>query len=286
MSAPVVEPSACRWCAIARRGHGRQFADAVGYHAWVWPSQEQILARMKARRLAAAVAREGALPVPVGPEPQRVCSLCGVVKPDGAAMRDHVRNVHPDEFCGLYHEQPCRHGAVGPEPQALSDADELAAFRALELGDLDGRVSASCGKPNHLTWLRKRDDTRACPWCVMELQNDSLVARTHQLAHYQEIERNFWANRRADESLAAVANRRIAELNARIAELEALTPARVQTCRVCGAGYTYGEPCSSCEFRKRMAAELQARGLDGEHYEAVHHSYRVGHDLPETGGTS
>ncbi|MFD5491530.1 hypothetical protein ACFWH4_00975 [Streptomyces sp. NPDC127091] len=41
----------------------------------------------------------------------------------------------------------------------------------------------------------------------------------------------------------------------RIAELEALTPAPIQTCRVCGAGYTYGQPCSTCEFNKRMAAE-------------------------------
>jgi aminopeptidase N len=47
----------------------------------------------------------------------------------------------------------------------------------------------------------------------MDLQNESLVARTHQLANYQEIERNFWSAQRADESLAAVANRRIAELN-------------------------------------------------------------------------
>ncbi|MFD9248445.1 hypothetical protein [Streptomyces bottropensis] len=72
MSAPVVEPSACTWCAIARRGHGRQFADAVGWHEWAQPSQEQVLARMKARRLAVTVAKQGALPVPVpvGPEPK------------------------------------------------------------------------------------------------------------------------------------------------------------------------------------------------------------------------
>jgi hypothetical protein len=30
---------------------------------------------------------------------------------------------------------------------------------------------------------------------------------------------------------------------------------------------------------------LAADVPDGEHYEAVHHSYTVGHDLPETGGT-
>lgn len=53
-------------------------------------------------------------------------------------------------------------------------------------------------------------------------------------------------------------------LRARVAELEALTPASVQTCRKCGAGYTYGEPCSTCEFRARVAAELQARGLNGD----------------------
>lgn len=69
MSAPLVEPSACTWCGIARRGHGRQYADAVGWHAWEQPSQEQILARMKARRLQLAVARVGALPVAVGTVP-------------------------------------------------------------------------------------------------------------------------------------------------------------------------------------------------------------------------
>lgn len=67
-----------------------------------------------------------------------------------------------------------------------------------------------------------------------------------------------------EEELAATGRLRLAlesaqrgrrELRARVAELEALTPAPVQTCRVCGAGYTYGEPCSTCAFRARMAAE-------------------------------
>lgn len=38
-------------------------------HLWERPSDAQILARMKARRLARVVAREGALPVPVGVKP-------------------------------------------------------------------------------------------------------------------------------------------------------------------------------------------------------------------------
>ena len=50
-------------------------------------------------------------------------------------------------------------------------AAELERFRALELGDTDGRVSAACGDPGHPTWLRAKDDTRRCPWCrVAELE--------------------------------------------------------------------------------------------------------------------
>lgn len=45
------------------------------------------------------------------------------------------------------------------------------------------------------------------------------------------------------------------QLRARVTELEALTPAKHQTCRVCGAGYEYGQPCSSCQFKALMAAE-------------------------------
>lgn len=86
MNAPLVEPSACTWCGIARRGHARQYADAVGWHGWVRPTDAQILARMKARRLAVTVARVGALPMPVSPEPQaeeraKVAALIGDAKP-------------------------------------------------------------------------------------------------------------------------------------------------------------------------------------------------------------
>lgn len=74
------------------------------------------------------------------------------------------------------------------------------------------------------------------------------------------------------------------QLRARVAELEALTPAAIQTCRVCGAGYSYGEPCSTCVFRERMAAELQARGLEDPHDSPLHHTYKTPRDLPELGG--
>ncbi|MYX16886.1 hypothetical protein GTY67_26415 [Streptomyces sp. SID8374] len=49
-------------------------------------------------------------------------------------------------------------------------------------------------------------------------------------------------------------------LRARVAELEALTPAPIQTCQSCGAGYTYGEACSVCTY-KRQVAEALGRDL-------------------------
>lgn len=54
----------------------------------------------------------------------------------------------------------------------------------------------------------------------------------------------------------------VAELDgmrARVVELEALTPAAVQTCQVCGAGYNLGQPCSTCAFKALTAAALSDR---------------------------
>ncbi|MFJ2697487.1 hypothetical protein ACIO5Z_14835 [Streptomyces rochei] len=66
--------------------------------------------------------------------------------------------------------------------------DELTALRALELGDPDDRVSATCADPGHPTWLRAQDDTRGCPWCrVAELEaerhttNEALSDAAEQL---------------------------------------------------------------------------------------------------------
>ncbi|MEU0991634.1 hypothetical protein [Streptomyces sp. NPDC005953] len=59
--------------------------------------------------------------------------------------------------------------------QSPESAAELAGLRALELGDLDGRVSATCEQPNHPTWLRYKDDTRACPWCAMDELRERVV---------------------------------------------------------------------------------------------------------------
>ncbi|MFJ3597941.1 hypothetical protein ACIPRU_15660 [Streptomyces sp. NPDC090126] len=68
-------------------------------------------------------------------------------------------------------------------------------------------------------------------------------------------------------------------LRARVAELEALKPARFQTCRACGAGYEHGFPCSTCEFKRRMAAEVAS--VEDPHDSPLHHTYALGRDLPE-----
>ncbi|WBP89476.1 hypothetical protein [Kitasatospora cathayae] len=49
-----VEPDGCGLCGIPRREHARRWVSPAGWHAWVQPSNDQILARMKARRAARA----------------------------------------------------------------------------------------------------------------------------------------------------------------------------------------------------------------------------------------
>jgi hypothetical protein len=67
----------------------------------------------------------------------------------------------------------------------------------------------------------------------------------------------------------------------RIAELEALTPAPIQTCQTCGAGYTYGEPCSVCAFHVLMEiAQKKQRQPEDPHTSELHHTYEIGRDLP------
>lgn len=47
-------PNGCRWCGIPKGSHGWQWLPGQGMHQWEQPTQEQIKARMKARRAARA----------------------------------------------------------------------------------------------------------------------------------------------------------------------------------------------------------------------------------------
>ncbi|MEV5443521.1 hypothetical protein AB0N23_13430 [Streptomyces sp. NPDC052644] len=117
-----------------------------------------------------------------------------------------------------------------------------------------------------------RDDV---PWLLAEVER--LRARVAEL----EAERHS-----TNEALSEAAETLRANRD-RIAALEQLRPARFQDCPVCGAGYEYGQPCSQCEFRKQMAAEVLAErstpwvGAREDRYESpLHSDYATPHDLP------
>ncbi|PBC72286.1 MULTISPECIES: hypothetical protein [unclassified Streptomyces] len=44
------QPNSCRWCGIDQRQHMQQWKPPVGWHQWEQPTQDQIKARMLARR--------------------------------------------------------------------------------------------------------------------------------------------------------------------------------------------------------------------------------------------
>jgi hypothetical protein len=154
--------------------------------------------------LPAAVAFMGALPMPVGPVPRTLDTvedeLTGVslslyeeeltterlrwalasAKRGRARLRAQVAELEHTvqgmaeglngHDCPPPGESPME--AVTRFAVRLMEADRLAAeLEALELGDLDGRVSATCAEPSHPTWLRSTTDGRGCPWCrIAELE--------------------------------------------------------------------------------------------------------------------
>ncbi|MFJ2568142.1 hypothetical protein ACIO02_35355 [Streptomyces sp. NPDC087568] len=125
--------------------------------------------------------------------------------------------------------------------------DELAAFRALELGDLDGRVSASCENPHHPTWLRAKDDQRGCPWCESDKAHDDLTGANLSL----------WEEERAYERLRVAlesAKRGRRELRARVAELEA---APTTVFRASHDSIVMGLYTTAAEARKHCETEMR-----------------------------
>lgn len=46
----MIEPNGCRHCGVAKRGHPRLWAQGLGWHKYVEPTDEQRLERMKERR--------------------------------------------------------------------------------------------------------------------------------------------------------------------------------------------------------------------------------------------
>ncbi|NUP16590.1 MAG: hypothetical protein HOZ81_10875 [Streptomyces sp.] len=79
--------------------------------------------------------------------------------------------------------------------QLLMSPEKAAELEALELGAVDGRVSATCEDPTHPTWLRAEDDQRGCPWCrVAELE---AALGTMYRAEYESIVMGYYRTREA-----------------------------------------------------------------------------------------
>lgn len=45
-------PFGCRWCGVAAGNHGSRYVSSQGMHAWEQPTNDQVKARMQARRTA------------------------------------------------------------------------------------------------------------------------------------------------------------------------------------------------------------------------------------------
>lgn len=223
MSAPVVEPSACTWCTIARRGHGRQFADAVGYHEWAAPTQEQILARMKARRLALTVAREGALPVPVVPEPRTL---------------DVVEHELTGARLSLYEEEL----ETARLRLALASAKRgRRELRELVRQMVDGLNGHDCPPPGE----------------------SPMEAVTRFAVRLMEAERLL-----AEDGCSCPPVDRTHQIGCPLDGVPASSP-----CERPMDGLT-----------KVFVPVASLREPEPEFHGLLHHDYRVGHDLPETGG--
>lgn len=52
VAGPVTSPNACQHCGIDEREHMQRWKPPVGWHWWEQPTQDQIKARMHARRTA------------------------------------------------------------------------------------------------------------------------------------------------------------------------------------------------------------------------------------------
>ncbi|MFF9844658.1 hypothetical protein [Streptomyces sp. NPDC013740] len=170
---------------------------------------------------------------------------------DAAADREFVLHAAEDvrelaaEVSRLWAE---RHSTN----EALSDAAEALRVQRDRIAELETYEQLSpqqCPKGIHSDWLVDSEYAHACPWCRI----DDLGT-----AHSNAV--NLIAGLECDLSAA----------NARLAELEALTPAPIQTCRKCGAGYDLGQPCSACQFQTLMAAEQAKRPSEGALAEQRH----------------
>jgi hypothetical protein len=225
-----------------------------------------------------AVAAQGALPMPVVPEPQALSEtrLAEIrnrridevtagpwLVADGEDRRPVVYVELPAGgvrvlFSGAASEADAQFVASARRsvPELLAEVDRLRA----EIASLNESLSLAAGA------LRAKESPSgsyppALPWAAL-MDTEDLTEFLDELAD------------------AATTN---ADVATRLAEVE----------RACGtwrliaeAQHGHNTAPGPDAMTAVFSPVASLREPEGEHYAAVHHSYRLGHDLPETGGAS
>ncbi|MET9955655.1 hypothetical protein ABZ135_29475, partial [Streptomyces sp. NPDC006339] len=134
--------------------------------------------------------------------------------------------------------------AIALESACLLQSPETAAELTRRRNeDLALRVElAPMGGPRKVPFELGDSLLPAVQWLLarvaeLEAQRDRWTARADAVVARLKAERHS-TNETLNDAMVA-----LAETRDRIAELEALKPAPIQTCGTCGAGYTYGQSC-------------------------------------------
>ncbi|MFJ9234098.1 hypothetical protein ACIRJ3_03825 [Streptomyces anulatus] len=225
--------------------------------------------------LTAAVELLGALPMPVGePMPVELTEqqMEALIDAGNRALNDHYheRQCHCDAWpTSCVSSDRYFMGAWDTDAFAIGVPVVLGVWELLRNDRHAAKVAELRARVAELEAQRERRRVR-----LVALQNDALNVRG-SLSPADEA-------RKVPFELGETLTPAVDWLINRVAELEALKPARFQDCRVCGSGYEYGQPCSGCEFKKQMAA-AQAGARDALPRDlSPEQARRIERDRPET----
>jgi hypothetical protein len=288
----VSEPFGCTYCGIAQRSHGRQWIASAGVHAWERPSDEQVKARMLARRVARS-------PLPATPELDQVLEdLTGAnlarweEEQDNARLRLALKSAQR----GRHEARDSLQFAEGSRQRwrtaTIESEKERDALRA-RVAELEAQRKA-----DHETWQHDLRTARG--------EREATAARIAEL----EAERHT-TNEALDDAVQALrADRdRIAELERRIAAEECRCPEPAPLCEGCRCKChaeqaeasadkltalfaptqvlreeSYAEAVTPRVQAMRALLDGQRAAVEDPHDGPLAHSYRVSRDLPEMGG--
>lgn len=211
--------------------------------------------------LSDAVAALGALPVPVGPEPQALRLIAYAAKNTDLLLADAAERRRAaewpwDMWCRICHIRPTSHRT---EAEALEAADRHVKLVHAPQAEVHQLMTA--GGLAEFERLRAR---------VAELE-----AERHSTNEaLDDAARQRRADQEAFEAVRALCD---------AADYAGITSGGWFTVEAIRKALRLSAPGPDA-VTKVFSPVASLREPEGEHYASVHHDYRVGHDLPETGG--